>query len=68
MVALGSYWAPIEFHSHCDVSQGRSAGGGGTALRDSQPLYSWPPGLYGIGSIFLLTAMARIHSLEHAPP
>lgn len=70
MGALGS--APIEFHPHCDVSRGGvlvalpallAVG----LLRYTEPLYSLPPGFYGIDSIFLLLAlmaMARLRSLE----
>lgn len=72
MGALGSDSAPIAFHSHCDVSRGGvlvavpallAVG----LLRYTEPLYSLPPGFYGIDSIFLLLAllaMARIRSLE----
>jgi len=72
MGALGSHSAPIEFHSHCDVSRGGvlvavpallAVG----LLRYSEPLYCLPPGFYGIDSIFLLLAllaMARVRSLE----
>jgi hypothetical protein len=70
MGALGS--APIEFHPHCDVSRGGvlvalpallAVG----LLRYTDPLYSLPPGFYGLDSIFLLLALlaiARIRSLE----
>jgi len=72
MGALGAHSAPIEFHSHCDVSRGGvlvavpallAVG----LLRYSERLYSLPSGFYGIESIFLLLglmAMARIRSLE----
>jgi hypothetical protein len=72
MGALGSHSAPIEFHSHCEVSRGGvlvavpallAVG----LLRYSEPLYCLPPGFYGIDSIFLLLAlmaMARVRSLE----
>jgi hypothetical protein len=54
MGALGS--APIEFHSHCDVSRGGvlvalpallAVG----LLRYTEQLYCLPPGFYGIDSI-----------------
>lgn len=69
---LGAPSAPIEFHSHCDITHGGvltavpallAAG----LLRFTEKLYSLPAGFYGLESIFLLLAlmaMARVRSLE----